>query len=467
MVHPSATHSLQVSLGQRLRQARRARGLSQEALGQPEFTKSYISAIERGITRPSLKALEFLARQLAIPITDLLSAIPPADEPDLAAIDAEVGFQLDHAKVLLNTQQGGEALRLLNTVAQQYAADLDRLALGTRYRLYRLRGVAYLREAEPGSARRELDLALSLARQLGDAQEVERVRNALGAVFYAQDMPGAALEQHLQCLHALHTGVVKDLNLRLSIYSNLANDYWALNDLTQAISIYHESLTFLDDVNNLERQAGIYWGLSLAYRSEGDLDRAKLYAARALPIYEAAHNWIAAAQMNYNLAAILIQRGEYPAAERLLDAAKTLLHGTAPPLFLSTLYEHYADLELQREHLPQAAEYAQQSVQLSAALWEQQAGQAPGEAAAQANTVRTYARALRIAGLVEERQGHPAAADTLFQRAVALVTPTGYKETAYDIEFTYAELLTARGEYQPAAAHYRAAAQYRQRSAAR
>ena len=34
------------ALGQRLRAARRERKLSQEALAQPEFTKSYISAVE-------------------------------------------------------------------------------------------------------------------------------------------------------------------------------------------------------------------------------------------------------------------------------------------------------------------------------------------------------------------------------------------------------------------------------------
>jgi transcriptional regulator with XRE-family HTH domain len=34
-------------LGARLRAARKARGLTQEALAGPEFTKSYVSAVER------------------------------------------------------------------------------------------------------------------------------------------------------------------------------------------------------------------------------------------------------------------------------------------------------------------------------------------------------------------------------------------------------------------------------------
>jgi transcriptional regulator with XRE-family HTH domain len=57
------------TLGERLRQARLERGLSQDALAQPEFTKSYVSAVERGKARPSLKALELMARRLGIPLS--------------------------------------------------------------------------------------------------------------------------------------------------------------------------------------------------------------------------------------------------------------------------------------------------------------------------------------------------------------------------------------------------------------
>ena len=52
-MEPNKTEAL-TRLGARLREARRARKLTQEAVAQPEFTKSYISAIERGRARPSL-----------------------------------------------------------------------------------------------------------------------------------------------------------------------------------------------------------------------------------------------------------------------------------------------------------------------------------------------------------------------------------------------------------------------------
>ncbi len=450
------------TLGQRLRQARLQRGLSQEALAQPEFTKSYVSAVERGKARPSLKALELMSRRLEIPMSELLS-IPQSNEdaPDLTLLEKEFGYQLDYANRLIDLMQADEALRRLNAAAQQYEALLPQMSTATRFRLHYLRARAYVRLIEPATARTELNTAMALAQQLEDRETIERVRNMIGAAFYQQDMPRLALEQHQQCLHAIHSGVVKDLNLRLNIYTNLANDYWAVDDVEQAIGVYHESLKLLDDINNLERQSGIYWGLSLAYQKAGDLDRAKLYGAEALTIYETSNNLTSAARMSINLAAILIARQEFLEAERLLDRARTLLQPTGNDVALSMVYEHYAELELRRQHLDEAATYAAEGLRLSEGVFQQGLS---GDAQARANTTRTYTRALRVAGLVAEAQQQHAIADQHFAQAIELVREVN-DETARDIELAYAELLVARGAHEQASKHYRAALQRRPRPA--
>src|SRR4051812_3261445 len=89
------------ALGQRMRAARPERKLSQEALAQPEFTKSYISAVERGKVRPSLKALELLSRRLDVPLSELLAAAPPApDAPNVPAMEEDLRYQLAQAQML-------------------------------------------------------------------------------------------------------------------------------------------------------------------------------------------------------------------------------------------------------------------------------------------------------------------------------------------------------------------------------
>jgi transcriptional regulator with XRE-family HTH domain len=450
-MEPNKTEAL-TRLGARLREARRARKLTQEAVAQPEFTKSYISAIERGRARPSLRALTLIAGRLAIPVAELLTLDAPGPaHPDLAALDEDCAYQLDHVKLLIHTNQGSDALRLLAEIVQTYGALFGQFSLATRYRFFRLQGAAYVRVNEPDSARTALEHALTLAEQLADPQELYRTRNVLGAAFYQQDLALQALEQHEACFRAIQQGVVRDPHLRLNIYTNLANDYWALQQLEQAIAVYHEARLLLDDVIHPERQAGVYWGLAESYRATGDLDRAKLYAWQALGIAEAGANQAAVAAMSINLAEILIGRDELAAARPLLEQAERILQPLQNPVLGTTLYEVYTLLELRNEALPAAESHAERSLALSETA---QQASATGDGLARANAARGRARALRVAALLAERQGRPDLADARFREALAIIGTTEEAETAVEIELSNPDLLQQRGDAAQAVAHY-------------
>jgi transcriptional regulator with XRE-family HTH domain len=69
---PSTGKVLQVLLGQSLRSARTAKGLSQAQLGAPHFTRAHVSAIELGKIMPSLNTLAFFAQKLDTKLRDLV-----------------------------------------------------------------------------------------------------------------------------------------------------------------------------------------------------------------------------------------------------------------------------------------------------------------------------------------------------------------------------------------------------------
>src|SRR5687768_13845318 len=61
------------AIGQRLRQARLTAGLTQQQLAGDRYTKAYISALENGIAKPSMAALNYLAPRLGTTASEILS----------------------------------------------------------------------------------------------------------------------------------------------------------------------------------------------------------------------------------------------------------------------------------------------------------------------------------------------------------------------------------------------------------
>jgi tetratricopeptide (TPR) repeat protein len=66
------------AIGGRIRRARHANGLTQQQLAGERYTKAYISALENGLAKPSMAALNFLAPRLGTTASALLT------DPDVA-----------------------------------------------------------------------------------------------------------------------------------------------------------------------------------------------------------------------------------------------------------------------------------------------------------------------------------------------------------------------------------------------
>src|SRR5919198_537692 len=110
------------SVGEKLRAARIAQHYTQSQLAAPDFSVSYISAIERGQIHPSLRALEILAGRLGLTSTQLLPNRSPSDENQNSSADIseqnedEVALHLLEAHISIMQEEPADALLLLNTL---------------------------------------------------------------------------------------------------------------------------------------------------------------------------------------------------------------------------------------------------------------------------------------------------------------------------------------------------------------
>jgi tetratricopeptide (TPR) repeat protein len=374
--------------------------------------------------------------------------------PDMGLLEEELQQGINRAKTLSRDGHVEDALRLIDELEQQAGPHLDRLPPNIRYLIPFSRGRAYLQIKQASRAQAELEMALELAGP--DIEACARSQNLLGVAYYEQEDPSSALTYHLACVQTIPQGPIKDLNFRLSIYQNLANDYWALNNMSHAIGAYKEALLVLNDLDAPDRQAEILWGLSLAHKALKEWRYAKLYVKQAIQIYRSTYNKASEAAMHINFAEILLEEGRTEEVTQSLDEAAKLLSETNDPAALCFMHRYYAELGRRKGKLEDAALHAADSVRYAEMLL------SPSYAVSNrlwADPIRAYTEALHGAALVEEAKGNRRAADLLFARALEQLEKVTVKEIKVTLHLGYASVLEARGDYERALRHCKAATQ--------
>ena len=102
-------------VGARIRSLRTAKGLTQAQVAEPNYTKAYISMLESGRTRASMKALEHIAGVLGVKPADLLGGVAAPATPQ---------YQLLEARRYIEQQRAAEAIPILESLEEGRARQL-------------------------------------------------------------------------------------------------------------------------------------------------------------------------------------------------------------------------------------------------------------------------------------------------------------------------------------------------------
>ncbi len=276
-------------VGSNIREVRTKLSLTQSQLASPEFSISYISAIERGKIRPSLKALAILAKRLDVPLAFLLEGSPggaaearavgysPAD----SGPDQRIDVELLQAFVLLQQHQYKKASDLLTPI------QADRITTDQAYHLFLLRGQVHLGLGDYQEAVVDLRAAVSQGEHMNDVDNAERARNLLGQAYFSLYNYTLALENHMRCANALESHLINDPVFALDVYSNVAHDFFRHGDLDRAISYYHKAIAILDGMKRDSKSfAEKYMEIGQQYKQAGKILVARDYLMRSLAMYE-------------------------------------------------------------------------------------------------------------------------------------------------------------------------------------
>ncbi len=422
-------------VGTNIREVRTKLGLTQAQLASPEFSISYISAIERGKIRPSLKALSILAKRLDVPLTFLLEGSPsgaaearavgysPAD----SGPDQRIDVDLLQASVLVQQQQYQEAAELLTPIQP------ERITTDQVYRLFLLRGQIHLGLHENQEAVVDLRAAVTQGESLNDLEYIERARNLLGKAYFLLYNYTLALENHLRSNTVIENGQITDPIFSLEVYNNLANDYFRHGEVENAVAFYHKALETLEGMKRDSRSfAEKYMQIGLSYKSVAKLGMARDYLMRSLALYEMRDEQRLVGLTHHHLGKTLEKKNDFDGAENEYRQAITIEEEIEDDVSASVCHTSLAELLLKRGNADEAEKEAQKALTFANA----------------SQDVQTRGQALMALGQIRHNAGDYAGADKLFTEALDLLDASDAHEIAASAYSRYANLLEERGEVQ-------------------
>ena len=424
-----------VRVGTNIREVRTKLGMTQAQLASPEFSISYISAIERGKIRPSLKALSILARRLDVPLTFLLEGSPagaaearavgysPAD----AGPDQKIEVDLLQANILVQQGAHSQAEQLLA------AMQPERMATEQVYQLYRLRGDMSIGLHDYQQAVVDLRLAVRQGEAMNDSESTERARNLLGVAYFSLYNYTLAIENHVRCNYAIEQRTINDPVFALSVYSNLANDYFHLEDLDNAVTYTHRALALFEDMErNSLSFAQTYMEISQQYKQAGKLTIARDYAMRSLALYEMRDEQRLVGLTHQQLGKTLERQNDLDTAEQEYRRAIAIESELGDPIASATCHTSLAELLLKRGDVQQAEQEAQEALR---------SARMSGDPQAQGQALMALAQ-------LRHQTSDYVTADEVFTQALALLDAAYSHEIAAAAYFRYANLLEERAEVQ-------------------
>ena len=272
-VPPMATairSAMVADVGARIRSLRTARGLTQAQLSEPLYTKAYISMLESGRTRASMKALEHIAGVLGVTPSDLLGGSPTPDAPQ---------YSLVEARRLLETGDAKGAVSILESLDEGLQPGDQMVRLRYLAGAHNVLGQA--KQAFP-----ILERAQRMAELLGDREEQIRVKAVLSATYARTYAHAEAIALLKECVKACDEGMINDPPFLFRRLVDLATTLANQRQPKAAVPYYERAIELSEQFGDRRSIALMYAGMAEAYKVQGDVELAIRYNQRSLQAYE-------------------------------------------------------------------------------------------------------------------------------------------------------------------------------------
>lgn len=372
MTQPSTTQTRRFPIdprpGQRIREARLRRGLTQRQLAGDRYTAAYISALEKGLSRISMAALDYLADRLGM-------------APDAFVRDEAPQWQRMAADLHLASGDWQRAADAYTGLLEHSLPDIERALV------LRGRAEAYCRLEQPREAVADASMALEALTTAGRQADAAYAAYWLAYAHYKLDNTDEARALIGQVLAQVRAGLSVQADFRLRCLVALANIEGWDGRHDRALAYLEEGRALVDELDD-HRRGTFEFSVALAQSAAGDHEAALRAGTRALALYEAAAAAGELASLHNALAVTHLELGNAARARRFAATAHREAEDLGDQRLLAHVLETEARIALHEGDIQLALERSGGTLELARAI---------GHPHAEASALLTRARAHRAA----------------------------------------------------------------------
>lgn len=367
-----------VQFGRRLLFARGRAGLTQQALGAPNLSKSFISLLESGRSHPSVETVISLARRVNSSIGALL--LDPAD------LRVETVLNLLHlARQMDPDTHGVDAIKLVDAAA----ALLPDMPVELRARAALLRARVAIGAGRLDEGARWAEETTALARQHRLATHLGMALALRGEVEVRRRAYGAALPWLEEAAVILQRSKAARTEENVRALLSLGTTRFQLGQINRAQRAYRRALEVSTRLRLSSLQGKALVGLSLVAWSRRQLDAAATYLTQAREAFAGAEDLVEVGRTLGHLGLVRREQGKLDEALAALEQSLRVQDRVASPRDRSTTLEEMALVLLALKRRGDASRAARRAIREA---------QAAGDPARQAACQVALARVLRAQG---------------------------------------------------------------------
>lgn len=270
----------ELTLGQKIRQARLELRLTQEEVAEDFITRNMLSKIEHDVTTPSLKTIQHLAKRLNKPISYFLN-----NEYDKAqTIDRSSKSFFEHASFLTKNKEYNKCINYINQDLKSSEEELQNLYHG---RLLYILAKCKIRVGDYNSVDKILDNAIKILETNDDYYYLANTYFYKANVFFNEIKFEKAELYIKKAIEKLRKSYINDILLEIKLFFSLGFTLYKQNKYEESIANLNYAIELSKEYKTFNNYGDAYMLLGIMYKRITEMDKAISYTRKAISIFHA------------------------------------------------------------------------------------------------------------------------------------------------------------------------------------